>query len=174
MVPAGPPDTATALVDRLYAQHGQALVAYAASLLGDRQLAEDIVQETMIKAWRLAEQLLRRDGSLRSWLFRVTHNLVVDRVRARRARPAEVAEFPEAQATEPDPADEVVATVALRQAFAVLPAGQRDVLEQVYLHGHTALETAALLGIPVGTVKSRLYHALRALRPRMARAAEAA
>src|SRR5258708_19159397 len=75
----------------LYAESGPAVLAYVTALLGDRYLAEDVLQETMLRAWRHCEQLSEENGSIRGWLLRVAHNIAIDKVRMRRCRPAEVA-----------------------------------------------------------------------------------
>ena len=87
-------DADEALVRALYAEHGRALLAYATRLTGDRAAAEDVVQETLVRAWKHPEVLVNEKGSVRGWLFTVVRNLVTDRTRARAARPIEVAESP--------------------------------------------------------------------------------
>lgn len=157
-----------ALVHAVYAEHGRALLAYATRLLGDRAAAEDVVQETLIRAWRHPEALTNGRGSTRGWLMTVTRNLVTDRVRARAARPREV---PEAGGTdvavERDHADRVAASVTVLQALDDLSEDHRGVLREIYFHGRSLGEAAAALGVPAGTVKSRAYYALRALRRRI-------
>lgn len=81
-----------ALVRALYEEHGRALLAYATRLTGDRAAAEDVVQETLIRAWRHPDALLNGKGSVRGWLLTVARNIITDRHRARAARPTEVAE----------------------------------------------------------------------------------
>ena len=83
-----------ALVHAVYAEHGRALLAYTTRLMGDRAAAEDIVQETLIRAWRHPEVMTNGRGSTRGWLLTVARNLVTDRIRARAARPREVPEDP--------------------------------------------------------------------------------
>jgi len=157
-------DSDEALVRALYEEHGKALLAYATRLTSDRAAAEDIVQETLVRAWKHPEVLVNGRGSIRSWLFTVARNLVTDRIRAKAARPVEVAETPTHQPVSRDHSQAVVDSVVVLDALDKLSAPQRDVLVQLYLHGRTVTETAVVLGIPPGTVKSRSYHALRALR----------
>src|SRR5688500_15361752 len=83
-----------ALVRSLYEEHGRALLAYATRVLGDRALAEDVLQETLIRAWRHAGSLTEAAGSIRGWLFTVARNVMTDKMRAKAVRPAEVAESP--------------------------------------------------------------------------------
>ncbi|HXV92030.1 MAG TPA: sigma-70 family RNA polymerase sigma factor [Pseudonocardia sp.] len=157
-----------ALVRAVYAEHGRALLAYATRLLGDRAAAEDIVQETLVRAWRHPEVLTNGKGSTRGWLLTVARNLVTDRVRARAARPQEVAENPDVPPVERDHAEQVVASVTVLRAMDALSEDHRGVLDQLYFQGRSLGEAATALGIPAGTVKSRSYYALRALRAALA------
>ncbi|MFC3995263.1 sigma-70 family RNA polymerase sigma factor [Nocardiopsis sediminis] len=153
-----------ALIRSLYNEHGRSLLAYATRLTGDRAAAEDVVQETLIRAWRNPDVLVNGKGSVRGWLLTVTRNIVTDRARARDARPKEVAESPAHTAVERDHADAVVDSVVVLEALATLSDDHRDVLIEVYFHGRSVSEAAKVLGVPPGTVKSRSHYALRALR----------
>lgn len=157
-------DSDEALIRALYDEHGRALLAYATRLTGNRVAAEDIVQETLVRAWKHPEVLVNGKGSIRAWLFTVARNLVTDSVRARNARPAEVAENPAHQPIEDDHSEAVVDNMVMLAALDKLSGPHREVLVELYFHGRTVTETATALGIPPGTVKSRSYHALRALR----------
>ena len=94
----------------------------------------------------------------------MVRNIVTDRVRARNARPTEVAESPTTGPVERDHADRVVDSMVVLDVLGRLSVEHREVLEQVYLQGRSVDETAKELGIPAGTVKSRSHYALRALR----------
>jgi RNA polymerase sigma-70 factor (ECF subfamily) len=156
-----------ALIAAVYREHGRAMLAYATRLLGERAAAEDVVQEALIRAWRHPEVLTNGKGSIRGWLLTVIRNLVTDRQRARAARPTEVAESAgtgTGMAVERDHADQVVASVTVLEALEGLSDDHRGVLDQLYFQGRSLGETATALGIPAGTVKSRTYYALRALR----------
>lgn len=154
-----------ALIRSLYNEHGRALLAYATRLTGDRAAAEDVLQETLIRAWRHPEALNNGKGSVRGWLFTVARNIVTDRARARKARPTEVtAETSAHTPTEHDHADSVVDMVVVMEAMEGLSEDHRDVLVEVYFNGRSVGEAAQVLGVPPGTVKSRSYYALQALR----------
>jgi RNA polymerase sigma-70 factor, ECF subfamily len=161
----GPKDPDEALIRAVYAEHGRALLAFTTRLLGDRAAAEDVVQEVLVRAWQHSDVLTNGRGSVRSWLLTVARNLVTDGVRAQRARPAEV-EMVTAEAAEAtrDHADSVVDALTVLPALERLSPDHRDVLAEVYFRGRTLPEAAQVLGVPPGTVKSRSYYALRALR----------
>ena len=156
-----------ALVRAVFEEHGRALLAYATRLLGDRQAAEDVVQETLVRAWRHPEVLVNGKGSVRGWLLAVTRNLVVDRVRAATARPREVAETPATTPAVEGHAQGVVDSMVVVDALGRLSQEHRAVLVELYLKGNSVAETAATLGVPPGTVRSRCYYALRSLRDRL-------
>lgn len=152
-------------VNRLYADHSAALRAYLTRLLRDAHLAEDIVQETMLRAWQHADRLTPEHGNPWPWLRRVAHNIAVDRVRAQRSRPTEVDESAaQHHAADGDHADRIVTADLVSSAVRRLVPKQRDVLYQLYVVDNGAPGAADALGVPVGTVKSRLHDALRKLR----------
>jgi RNA polymerase sigma-70 factor (ECF subfamily) len=153
-----------AIVRALYAEHGRSLLAYATRLTGDRAAAEDVVQETLVRAWKHADRLVESRGSVRGWLLTVVRNIVTDRYRAKAARPAEVAESPATPPIQRDHSDTVVDTMVVTDALDRVSGEHRDVLVELYYRGRSVAEAAAELGIPPGTVKSRSYYALRALR----------
>jgi RNA polymerase sigma-70 factor, ECF subfamily len=160
-------DSDEALIRALYADHGRALLAYATRLTGDRAAAEDVVQETLVRAWRRIDAVTSGEGSVRGWLFTVARNIVIDQARARAARPAEVAPGADAPTGERDPAEQVVDSLVVMDAMDRLSPEHRSVIEEIYFRGRPVAETAAVLDIPPGTVKSRSYYALRALRDRI-------
>jgi RNA polymerase sigma-70 factor, ECF subfamily len=153
-----------ALVRSLFQEHGRAMLAYATQLTRDRAAAEDVVQEALLRAWRHPDSLNNGKGSVRGWLLTVVRNIVLDQIRARNRRPPEVGESPPDAAVEGDHADRVVTSMVVVDALNQLSTEHREVLEQVYLRGNTVAEAAEVLGIPPGTVKSRSFYALRALR----------
>jgi RNA polymerase sigma-70 factor, ECF subfamily len=162
--PGDPCREIEAMITKLYRDNGAFVLSYVIGLLNDRYLAEDVLQETMERAWRHCGEFSAEKGSVRGWLMRVAHNIAMDKVRMRRSRPTEVAEDAAPEALVEDHADAVLTSLHIQHALARLSPGHRDVLEQVYLHGCTAREAAARLGIPEGTAYSRSHYALRILR----------
>ena len=150
-------------IERLYAEYGAALFRYALGLTrGDSQRAEDLVQETMLRAWRSAEAFPIR--SPRSWLFSTVRNLAVDAHRARQARPAEANQVPLDSLAVGDTVDRIAESVDMATALAALRPEHRQAIMETFYRGRSATEAAAVLGIPVGTVKSRVYYGLKALK----------
>jgi RNA polymerase sigma-70 factor (ECF subfamily) len=152
------------LIRTLYDEHGRSLLAYAVRLTGDRAAAEDVVQETLLRAWKHADDLEHGIGSVRGWLLTVARNIITDRARARAVRPTEVNQPVDIPTPARDHADEVVDTITVLGAIDHLSPEHRAVIVELYYRGHTVNETAAALQIAPGTVKSRTYHAVRALR----------
>jgi RNA polymerase sigma-70 factor (ECF subfamily) len=151
------------LVRALYAEHAGPLLRYALHLMsGDRQRAEDIVQETLLRAWQHPEAIADRPA--RPWLFAVARNLAVDAFRARKARPREVGDGALELVPAPDEAERALESWAVADAIRSLRLEHRGVLLETYYHGRSVAEAAAVLGIPPGTVKSRTFYALRALK----------
>lgn len=151
-------------VRALWAEHGSALVCYTARLTGDRASAEDIVQEVLLRAWRHAQDLDVQTRSLRPWLFTVAAHLVTDQHRARRARPQETGDSALDFEAAPDVVGRSLEAMEVAEALGRLTAEHRSVLVETYYRGRSVAEAALALGVPVGTVKSRTYYALRALR----------
>jgi RNA polymerase sigma-70 factor, ECF subfamily len=153
-----------AVIHALYVDHRPLVLAYVTRILSDHHQAEDIVQETMLRAWRHSHSLVTNEGSIRGWLMRVAHNITVDRIRARNARPTEVDEAAAPVGACEDHAAMVVDSVFVSAALARLTPAQRDVIREVYLADRTVADAASVLGLPLGTAKSRVHHGLRQLR----------
>lgn len=155
---------ADVLVSGLYAEYGHSVLLFVARLTGDRTGAEDIVQETLVRAWKHADDLVEDKGSVLGWLLTVARNLVADRARARALRPLELGEIGEHSHVHADHSESVVNTLMLGDALRQVSAAHRDVVVELYYRGRSVTEAARELGVPPGTVKSRSYYALRALR----------
>ena len=149
----------------LYDAHAPVLLAYAVRLTdGDRTRAEDIVQETLLRAWRNLDRLAADARPVRPWLFTVAQHLAVDAHRARRARPQEVGDAALAVVPDLDQMEGMLDRVVVTDALESLSPEHRAVIVETYYRGRTVAEAAGVLGIPPGTVKSRCYYALRALK----------
>jgi RNA polymerase sigma-70 factor (ECF subfamily) len=149
----------------LYDGHAPVLLAYALRLTnGDRARAEDIVQETLLRAWRNLEQLDEDVRPVRPWLFTVAQRLAIDAHRARHARPPEVGDAALATVPSLDELEHTLDRILVTDALQALSQEHRAVIVETYYRGRTVAEAAAELGIPPGTVKSRCYYALRALK----------
>jgi RNA polymerase sigma-70 factor (ECF subfamily) len=159
------PGDADAAIRQLYARYAQGLRNYVEPFCADRASADDIVQETFIRAWRHLPQLNSGDRPVRPWLFRVARNLLIDADRAARSRPSTV----RAQATAEEGRDDTGLNRVLDQqivadALHQLSPAHRAVLVETFYRGHTLAKAASQLGIPDGTARSRLHYALQALR----------
>jgi RNA polymerase sigma-70 factor (ECF subfamily) len=149
----------------LYHCHGSALLQFAARRLeGDWHRAEDVLQEVALRAWRHAGELDPTADSVRPWLFTVLRNLVIDGHRARQARPSEAGDSELAMLPVSDSVDHILTSQVLTEALRDLRPAQREVLLHVHYLGRSVTQTAQVLGVPPGTVKSRTYYAARALR----------
>jgi RNA polymerase sigma-70 factor (ECF subfamily) len=154
------------LIRALSAEHGDALFAHALRLCdGDRQRAEDLVQETLVRAWKHPEALDPDRGSARAWLFTTARHLAIDAWRRREARVGEViTDVPPEPRAEHDEADRAVEAWTIAEALERLSPAHREVLVECFYRGRSVAEASAVLGVPPGTVKSRTHYAVRALR----------
>ncbi|HWM06135.1 MAG TPA: sigma-70 family RNA polymerase sigma factor [Actinophytocola sp.] len=149
----------------IHRDFGGALFGHVLRLTGnDRQWAEDVVQETLVRAWRNADRLDREPGMLRAWLYTVARRIVIDGRRSHSARPREVDVAPLALVPVPDRSEQALSKMVVADALQGLRAEHREALEETYLRDRTVNEAAHVLGVPPGTVKSRVFYALRALR----------
>lgn len=141
----------------LVGRHGDRLWSIAVRTLGDRSDAADVVQEALVAAHRRAGSY-RGEASVATWLQRIVVNACVDRIRHDRRRPA-VVPWPERDlpARRPDPAVELATRLAVGDALAELPPEQRVAVVLVDVHGCAYAEAAEIIGVPVGTAKSRCF-----------------
>ncbi len=148
-------------VREAYAAHSGELYGFAMRSLGDAGLAEEAVQETFLRAWRAGERFDPGIGSLRTWLFAILRNVVIDLGRARAVRPR-VAEG----GIEPsvEPLEEALLAWQVEEAMRRIGEDHRRVLVETHYRGRPYAEVAEELGVPEGTVKSRVYYGLKALR----------
>jgi RNA polymerase sigma-70 factor (ECF subfamily) len=148
-------------VREAYSAHAGELYGFAVRSLGDAGLAEEAVQETFLRAWRAGDRFDPQIGSLRTWLFAILRNVVIDLGRARAVRPT-VAEG----GIEPsvDPLDDALLAWQVEEAMRRIGDQHRRVLVETYYRARPYAEVATELGVPEGTVKSRVYYGLRALR----------
>jgi len=150
----------------LHTDHARAVQRFLLTLTrGQRQSAEDLLQETMLRAWRHLDSVPAEPENARRWLFTVARRLVIDGARLRLNRPREVhlVDMTWIPAGD-DTTGAALAAHAIRHALGRLSPAQRDLLSEVYLAGRSPAEVAGRLGVPIGTVKSRTHYALRALR----------
>jgi len=148
-------------VREAYAAHAGELYGFAVRSLGDSGLAEEAVQETFLRAWRAGERFDPQIGSLRTWLFAILRNVVIDLGRARASRPR-LADGGVEPAVEP--LDDALLAWQVEEAMRRIGEQHRRVLVETYYRGRPYSEVAEELGVPEGTVKSRVYYGLRALR----------
>ncbi len=161
-----PPDHEAALMKALYDEHAAVLWRYAMRLTGDASRAEDVVQETLLRAWQHPEVIDDTERSPRAWLCTVARNLIIDERRSPKFRNV-VSSLDETTAPEQPTRDEVdtaLDRMLIADAMANLSPEHRAVIERSYYRGWTTAQTAHDLGIAEGTVKSRLHYAVRALR----------
>jgi RNA polymerase sigma-70 factor, ECF subfamily len=153
-------------VRAVYAAYGPEFYRFAMCSLGDRGLAEEAVQETFVRAWRAADRFDEELGSLHTWLFVIVRNVVIDLHRARSARPG----LPEVVASDEDGIvideafDRVLTAWQIEDGLRMLSDEHRSVLIEVHYKSRTYTDVAVNLGVPVGTVKSRVHYALKAMR----------
>ena len=155
-----------------YVAHGAELYRFVLRGLGDPGAAQDVVQEAFLRAWRAADRFDPELASLRVWLFAITRNAMLDHARAARVRPwqAELIDPPhahEAGATIDDPSEQLVRSWVIEEALRRLSEEHRTAIVETHLRERPYADVAAELGIPLGTLRSRLFYGLKALRVTM-------
>ncbi|GLZ34995.1 DNA-directed RNA polymerase sigma-70 factor [Lentzea sp. NBRC 105346] len=162
--------TTNELMRTIYDNHGRALERYVTKLLeGDRHAAADIVQETAVRAWQNASGLDVSGPTFRRWLLKVARRQVIDRHRKRLNRPVEVGgDVPDWAVRVSDSSERTMAAMVVSDVFSGLSTDHREVIAELYFRGASVADAAGALGVPAGTVKSRKYYALRAMRSALA------
>ena len=154
----------------LYDRHGKVAWSLAFRLLGDREAAEDLVQEAFLAVWNGAAGYSQAKGSVRTWVLSILHHRAVDRLRqgaASRRRQEALEQVAMIEPAAPDAADVALARVEATQvqsALADVPGDQLEVLRLAYYGGYTHHEIAGMLSLPLGTVKSRMRLGLERVR----------
>lgn len=159
------PDQLQAL-DALYERHARAAMGLAVRMVGERETAEEVVQEAFLSLWRNARSYQAGRGSVRTWLLGIVHHRAIDRLRGRPPA-APLSDDLGADPNAPDvwtQAAQHLDREVIVQALAELPAEQREAIELAYFNGLTQAQIASLLGLPLGTVKGRLRLGLGRLR----------
>ena len=153
----------------LYDRHGRAAFSLAYRMLGERQAAEDLVQEAFLQVWRAGQSYRASRGSVRTWLLSIVHNRGIDQLRSTASR-RRTREKAEASAERSQPSEAFAEAWRnsqredVRRALDVLPPEQLQVLELAYFSGYTHSEISNLLDVPLGTVKGRMRLGLKKIR----------
>jgi RNA polymerase sigma-70 factor (ECF subfamily) len=149
----------------LYRTYGSELYGFALRRLGDRGLAEELVQDVFTRAWSKAEQFDQERAPVRTWLFAIARNALIDMERRRGRRPALPYGIPDQDGTDPaEPIEDALRRHQIQMALARLTGEHRQMISMVHFQGLRLVEIARLTGLPLGTVKSRLHYASRSLR----------
>ena len=163
-------------LEMLYERYSRAVYSFSLRIVGDAQVAEEILQEVFVRAWQQGGSFQAARGSLITWLLSITHNLSIDEVRRRKRRPQKAdAEEPETiLASLPDEGSDVEEEVwlsslrvSIQDALQQLPAAQREAIELAYFQGLTQREIADVLGEPLGTIKTRMRLGMLKLREQL-------
>lgn len=163
-------------IEQLHEEFAGPLYLYSLRRLGDPRGAEEAVQDTLLRAWRHSQRFDPDRGTLPAWLFTIARNVTTDQLRRRGARPREVIDVTQEPAvagrrvplsdgslTDGD-IDRALEAWQIAEALHRLSDEHRQAIVDVHYLGFTVRETAARQGVPEGTIKSRLYYGLRALR----------
>jgi RNA polymerase sigma-70 factor (ECF subfamily) len=151
------------LMRALHAEYADSLWRYALWLTNDHARAQDVVQETLLRAWRRPQLLDQRTQPAGGWLYTVARNIVIDEQRSARMRKEFLTENPP-ETSDSDNTEARLDAWMVGDALEQLTPEHRDVVVECYYRGRSTADVAQLMGIPAGTVKSRLHYGLRALR----------
>ncbi len=153
----------------LYDRHGSAAYSLAYRMMGEKQAAEDLMQDAFLKVWRNAGSYRSERGSVRTWILSIVHNRGIDQLRSLASR-RRTQDRVEASAPVSQPSEAFAQTwrnsqrEQVREALGTLPAEQLKILELAYFSGYTHVEIAELLELPLGTVKGRMRLGLKKMR----------
>ena len=153
----------------IYDRHSRPAYSLAYRLMGERQAAEDLVQDAFLKVWRAAGSYRVRRGSARTWVLSIVHNRGLDQLRTSASR-RRIQEITQARTPTSQPSEAFAETwrnaqrEQVREALRGLPQEQLKVLELAYFSGYTRKEIAELLDLPLGTVKGRVRLGLKKMR----------
>jgi len=152
-------------VREAYAAHGPELYRFALRGVGDDGTAQDVVQETFLRAWRSSDRFDPQVASLRVWLFSIARNVLIDQHRFREARPwLRPVDVTAHHVEAPDAIGALMRGWVVEQALLRIGEDHREALVQTYLEDRSYAEIADELGIPVSTLRSRVFYGLKALR----------
>lgn len=164
-------------LELLYDMYAPSAMGLALKMLGERNTAEEIVQEAFWRVWKRASTFELQRGQFGAWLFGIVHNLAIDEMRRRRVRPNTVStdaeddsmlELPDHEVDVAESAFQRVTGEQVRVALRELPDAQRSVIELAYFEGLTHQEIASRLDEPIGTIHTRARLALQKLRETLA------
>ena len=165
LVPRGDAEAFAVLYDR----HSRVAYSLAYRMMGERQAAEDLLQDAFLEIWRRAATYRAERGSLRTWILSIVHNRGIDRLRSLSSR-RRTQEKVEAEAPTSQPSEAFAETwrnsqrEQVRAAMSTLPPEQLKILELAYFSGYTHVEIADMLALPLGTVKGRMRLGLKKIR----------
>lgn len=156
-------------LERLIDRYGGPLFGYGKRRLKDTGMAEELVQDTFVRIWRGASRFDPSRGSARTWIYAIAHNSAIDLQRRRSSRPLDLPDHDSDSFGSEQPHESLVERLEVRDALGSLGEKHREVLLLSYDGGLTQSEIAERLSIPIGTVKTRTYHGLRAMREELQR-----
>ncbi|MBM7567643.1 RNA polymerase sigma factor [Paenibacillus sacheonensis] len=158
----------------MYERYERPIYAFAYRIVKDAMLAEEVVQELFLRLWNSAERYDSGQGMLSSWLFTITRNIAIDALRLRQTRTSQQVTEAEQLNREPDPESDTAGLATanvvgeqVRSAIRSLNEDQQEVMELIYFAGYTQQEVSAKCDIPLGTVKSRVRLAMKALKTQL-------
>lgn len=153
----------------LYDRHGRAAYSLAYRMMGERQAAEDLVQDVFLRVWRSTASYRPDRGSVRTWILTIVHNRGIDQLRSMSSR-RRTQDKVEASAQTSQPSEAFAETWRnaqrdqVRDALKTLPPEQLKILELAYFSGYTHVEIAELMDLPLGTVKGRMRLGLKKIK----------